>query len=110
MRFIKEGSKRAMKTIKERFDFDIARKAIGHATALMNKVYKAAGAPAGRAITYKQKCAVVERILEGWAEHDQLRLGQLIVVVCGMNGKDLFEVEDEELARLVKEYKKGEKR
>jgi hypothetical protein len=57
----------------------------------------------GRAKTYEEKRAIVERILAIWSSKPELRLGQLLVgayqqVTCRT---DIFYVEDERLAELV---------
>ena len=87
-----------------------ADKAKDHAFEMIKKIYHKAGAPKGRAITYSQKRKVIEQVLAAWSVRDELRLGQLLYVTCGMNAKDIFNVEDEELSALVMEYAKKEKK
>ncbi len=63
----------------------------------------------GRAYTYKEKRAVMEKILAGWAKTDHQRLGQFLDNLCKLDGgADLFNKEDLPLAELAVKY--GEKK
>lgn len=52
-----------------------------------------------RAITPRQKADVLDCIYGAWTRNPDLRLGQLLMVACKQ--KDLFYVEDFELAKLL---------
>lgn len=58
----------------------------------------------GRAETYDEKAATTRVLRAAWHLAPQLRLGQLIVNAIG--DVDLFNVEDDELVRLVAEFVK----
>ena len=58
----------------------------------------------GRAETYEQKRAVMERILAAWASTEGMRLGQLLENAAG--GFAIFYVEDESLATRTEAYAK----
>lgn len=58
----------------------------------------------GRAETYNEKMFATQQIRDMWATLPQLRLGQLIVNAIG--DRDLFNLEDDELVRLVAEFAK----
>lgn len=57
----------------------------------------------GRAYTLEEKRAIIECLLETWAEASSLRLGQLFVCACP--GKNLFYVEDHDLFDLLNEFR-----
>lgn len=62
---------------------------------------------AGRAYTYAEKRAIMEKILAAWAVNQHLRLGQFLENAVKLhNGADLFYLEDEILAEAVLEYAK----
>ncbi len=58
----------------------------------------------GRAETYEQKRAVMEKILSYWAQHPKLRLGQLIQNAADVRGANIFYLEDDKLVELLKAY------
>lgn len=59
----------------------------------------------GRAITPEQKREVIERIYNAWLKAPQQRLGQLISNATYNKNtiKDIFYVEDEDLAEKIEE-------
>lgn len=59
----------------------------------------------GRAETIAQKACVISELLDPWYAMPQLRLGQLIMCAIG-DERDLFNMEDDELVRLVTEFAK----
>ena len=54
----------------------------------------------GRAYSYAEKRAVMEKILAGWAKSEYQQLGQFLINAAKVyNGQnDIFYLEDEELA------------
>ncbi len=58
----------------------------------------------GRAETYEQKRAVMEKVLSYWAQYPNLRLGQLIQNAVDVRGANVFYVEDEKLVELLKAF------
>lgn len=58
----------------------------------------------GRAESYEQKSDVVRRLRDQWVTRVDMRLGQLIVNAIG--DRDPFNLEDDELVRLVTEFVK----
>lgn len=58
----------------------------------------------GRAETDSEKTLVTQQICDKWTMLPQLRLGQLIVNAIGE--RDLFNIEDDELVRMVEEFAK----
>ncbi len=59
----------------------------------------------GRAYTYAEKRAVMEKILAGWAKTEDQRLGQFLDNLCKQaGGADLFNKEDKDLADLAVKY------
>ena len=66
----------------------------------------------GRAYTYAEKRAVMEKVLAGWAKTEDQRLGQFLenaVYLDNPEGKDIFYVEDNLLADLAVKYAEGSK-
>lgn len=55
----------------------------------------------GRAKTYEEKRAIMERILAIWASKPELRLGQLLDSSILERPAGLFYIEDERLAEMV---------
>ncbi len=61
--------------------------------------------PPGRAATHKQKRLIVDRLYAAWLKAPHLRFGQMVAGPCNPVGMpDLFQVEDEVLARYVEMY------
>lgn len=58
----------------------------------------------GRAETYEQKRAIMEKVLSYWAQYPNLRLGQLIQDAVDVRGGSVFYVEDEKLVELLKAF------
>ena len=58
----------------------------------------------GRAETYEQKRAIMEKVLSYWAQYPNLRLGQLIQNAADVRGANVFYVEDEKLVELLKAF------
>lgn len=59
----------------------------------------------GRALTPKQKRAVIERVFAAWEKHPRQRLGQLLCNVQSGPHDSLFFVEDEALAEVLERWK-----
>lgn len=62
--------------------------------------------PEGRADSPKKKRATLERIYGAWLAQPTLRLGQLLSNATLLNaGPDVFNIEDEELAKACEAYR-----
>jgi len=58
----------------------------------------------GRAHTVSEKEAIMRRILEVWKCMPELRFGQMLSNVIALNGKELFYIEDTDLAEKSEEF------
>lgn len=64
--------------------------------------------PNGRAVTEKERRAVIEAIYAYWLGHPHLRLGQMLVNASAYcSGRSLFYVEDKDLVQALKEWEEN---